>query len=133
MQKFTEFVNEHKASLKSAEKASNAHKFNELYESKLKSFGVSSPLELNEEQSKEFFGYLQNLKVSELNEGKMLTEADIKDEKSFREYAESVLKKAHGDKYDESIAKKVVDGIISKMKGDDWGEAIGRLTAGLGK
>lgn len=57
---------------------------------------------------------------------------EVTDEKSFREYAENVLKKAHGDDYDEKIGNKVIDGIISKTKDDDWGSAIGRLTSGLG-
>ena len=57
---------------------------------------------------------------------------EVTDEKTFREYAEGVLKKAHGDDYDEKIGNKVIDGIISKVKDDNWGEAIGRLTSGLG-
>jgi hypothetical protein len=58
---------------------------------------------------------------------------EVTDEKSFREYAEGVLKKAHGDDYDEKIANKVIDGLISKVgKDGDWGQAIGRLTSGLG-
>lgn len=58
---------------------------------------------------------------------------EVTDEKSFREYAENVLKQAHGDDYDEKIANKVIDGIISKVgKDGDWGQAIGRLTSGLG-
>jgi hypothetical protein len=58
---------------------------------------------------------------------------EVTDEKTFREYAENVLKKAHGDDYDEKIAKKVIDGIIDKVgKDGDWGQAIGRLTSGLG-
>ena len=58
---------------------------------------------------------------------------EVTDEKSFREYAENVLKKAHGDDYDENIAKKVIDGIVDKVgKDGDWGQAIGRLTSGLG-
>jgi hypothetical protein len=58
---------------------------------------------------------------------------EVTDEKSFREYAENVLKQAHGDDYDEKIANKVIDGIVSKVgKDGDWGQAIGRLTSGLG-
>jgi hypothetical protein len=58
---------------------------------------------------------------------------EVTDEKSFREYAENVLKQAHGDDYDEKIAKKVIDGLIAKVgKDGDWGQAIGRLTSGLG-
>jgi predicted Zn-dependent peptidase len=56
----------------------------------------------------------------------------ITDEKSFREYAMEVLKKAHPKDFDEKIANKVIDGIASKVKDDDWGAAVGRLTSGLG-
>ena len=41
---------------------------------------------------------------------------EVTDEKSFREYAEGVLKKAHGDDYDEKIGNKVIDGIIGKRR-----------------
>ena len=57
---------------------------------------------------------------------------EVTDEKSFREYAEEVLKKAHGDDYDEKIGNKVINGLIDKTKDGDWGAAIGRLTSGLG-
>jgi|APCry1669190288_1035285.scaffolds.fasta_scaffold11857_2 hypothetical protein len=132
MQKFSEFVNEHKASIAAKSKADAAQKFNELYEAKLKEYGAESPIDLNEEQSKEFFEYLKTLGSAKLP----INEADVKDEKSFREYAESVLKKAHPKDYDEKIANKVMDDIIAdvkKSKDQDWGSAIGRLTSGLGK
>ena len=58
---------------------------------------------------------------------------EVTDEKSFREYAEGVLKKAHGDKYDQKIADKVIAGISKDVKGDDWGAAVGKITSGLGK
>lgn len=132
MQKFSEFINEHRASIESDKKASQAIKFNQLYEAKLKEFGVESPIELNEGQSKEFYEYLKTL-----GSGKMpINEADVKDEKTFREYAEAVLRKAHKGDYDEKIANKLMDDIASdvKKKGDNnWGAAIGRLTSGLGK
>jgi hypothetical protein len=132
MQKFSEFVNEHRSSIESDKKANQAIKFNQLYEAKLKEFGVDSPIDLNEEQSKEFYEYLKTL-----SSGKMpLNEADVKDEKTFREYAEAVLRKAHKKDYDEKIANKLMDDIAAdvKKKGDnDWGSAIGRLTSGLGK
>lgn len=128
MQKFTEFVNEHKASIASKAKADAAQKFNELYEAKLKEFNASSPIDLNEEQSKEFYEYLKTL-----NTKMPVNEADVKDEKTFREYAESVLRKAHPDDYDEKIANKVIDDIAKEVKDGDWGAAIGKLTSGLGK
>ena len=167
MQKFSEFVNEHKASIAAKSKADAALKFNELYEAKLKEFGASSPLDLSEEQSKVFFEYLQNLKEAEITKAdvkKMVKDEtkdlekkvedaekkaekaedkaakagqdEVKDEKSFREYAESVLRKAHPKDYDEKIADKLIGDLVAdvKKKGDDdWGAAIGRLTSGLGQ
>ena len=147
MQKFSEFVNEHKASIAAKSKADAALKFNELYEAKLKEFGAYSPLDLSEEQSKVFFEYLQNLKEAELTKAdvkkmvksetkeleKKAGQDEVTDEKSFREYALSVLKKAHPKDFDQDIADKVIDGLVSKVEDGDWGAAIGRLTSGLGK
>jgi hypothetical protein len=171
MQKFSEFVNEHKASIAAKSKADAALKFNELYEAKLKEFGASSPLDLSEEQSKVFFEYLQNLKEAEMSKAdvkKMVKDEtkdlekkvekaeakaeaaekdadkakskagqeEITDEKSFREYAEGVLRKAHPKDFDEKIADKLIGDLVAdvKKKGDDdWGAAIGRLTSGLGQ
>jgi hypothetical protein len=130
MQKFSEFVNEQKLQKVAKTKEDQAHKFNELYENKLKQFGVTSPIELNEEQSAEFFDYIKSISV--VNEGKV-NEADIKNEKDFKEYAETLLKKAHGDKFDQKIADKVIAGISKDVKGDDWGAAVGKITSGLGK
>jgi hypothetical protein len=130
MQKFSEFVNEQKLQKVAKTKEDQAHKFNELYENKLKQFGVTSPIELNEEQSAEFFDYIKSISV--VNEAKV-NEADIKNEKDFKEYAETLLKKAHGDKFDQKIADKVISGISKDVKGDDWGAAVGKITSGLGK
>lgn len=58
-------------------------------------------------------------------------EADIKSDSDFKEYAETVLKKAFGKKYDADKAKETIDGILSKSKGD-YGAAVGMLTSGLG-
>lgn len=60
-----------------------------------------------------------------------VNEADIKSEKEFVDYAMTVLKKAHGDDFDEAIAQKTIDGILTKC-GDDYGSAVGMLTSGLG-
>jgi hypothetical protein len=131
MQKFSEFLAEHKAILEQKKMEESALKYNDLFEAKLKEFGVSSPVELNEEQSKEFYEYLKTLKSST---SKMpVNEKDITDEKSFREYALEVLKKAHPDDFDQKIADKVINDIASEVKDDDWGAAVGRLTSGLGK
>lgn len=131
MQKFSDFVKAQKELKSQSLKESAAAEFNKAYEAKLLEFGVKSPIELNEAQSKEFYEYLQTLKTATKNTP--VNEADVTDEKSFREYAESVLKKAHGDEYDQAIADKVIDGIVSKVEDNNWGEAVGRLTSGLGK
>lgn len=131
MQKFSEFLIEHKASVETKKRVEDALRFNELYESKLKELGVSSPVELNEKQSEEFYEYLKTLKSST---SKMpVNEKDVTDEKSFREYAIEVLKKAHPDDFDQKIADKVIKDISSEVKDGDWGAAVGRLTSGLGK
>jgi hypothetical protein len=130
MQKFSEFLVEHNSLVDNKNKESQASEFMNLYEQKLKEYGVKSPLELNEEQSKEFYEYLSTLSK---NAKKFpINEEDIKDEKAFREYAMEVLKKAHGDDFDQKIADKVVDDIAKKVKDNDWGAAVGRLTSGLG-
>lgn len=137
MQKFTEFVKEHKAILESRTQEDKAAKFTELYEAKLKEMGAKSPLDLSEEDSKVFFEYLKNLK-EEISAGEKkaekIEEADeVKDEKSFREYALSVLKKAHPKDFDQKIADKVINDLASEVKDGDWGAAVGKLTSGLGK
>ena len=61
-----------------------------------------------------------------------INEADIKDEASFRKYAEDILKKAHGDDYDEAKAKKMIDDIAKKYGEDgDWGDAVGVVQQSL--
>ena len=203
MQKFTDFIIEHASVLENKSSEDKAIKFQDLYEAKLKEMGAKSPMDLDENQSEEFFTYLKSLKEiketteevveakaeveehhtadptdkyevrpcdvpgtpfavyegdvrvecfetkeeaqayadkqnkeqglgeSKVNED-IINEKDVTDEKSFRAYAESVLKKAHPDDYDEKIANKVIDGIASKVKDDNWGEAVGRLPSGLG-
>ena len=204
MQKFTDFIIEHASILENKSSEDKAVKFQELYEAKLKELGAKSPMDLDENQSEEFFNYLKSIKVDTGEETKteevvkveeakadveehhtadpndkyevkpcdvpgtpfavyegpvrvecfetkeeaqayadkqnkeqgldeaVINEKDVTDEKSFREYAESVLRKAHPDDYDEKIANKVIDGIASKVKDNDWGAAVGRLTSGLG-
>lgn len=134
MQKFTEFVKENKALAESKKRESIATEFESLCEAKLKELGAKSVVDLSEEDLEIYNEYVKNLR-EQLKKNSSVKEADqeVKDEKSFREYAENVLKKAHGDDYDADIAKKVIDGIISKVgKDGDWGQAIGRLTSGLG-
>lgn len=60
-----------------------------------------------------------------------LSEAEIKSDEEFKEYAFTVLKKAFGEEFDETKAQEVVDGILSKSEGD-YGTAVGMLTSSLG-
>ena len=66
-----------------------------------------------------------------VDESVEINEEDIKTEEQFREYAIEVLKKAHGEDYDEAKAKETIDGIVAKVDGD-FGAAIGMLTSSLG-
>ena len=173
MQKFSEFVKEHKTILESKAQEAKETKFTSLFESKLKEMGAKTILDLNEEDLEKFNSYVKSLKedlskgdvkkmvkdetkdlekkvdkaedaakdaekkadAAEKDADKAKSKAgqdEVTDEKSFREYAEGVLKKAHGDDYDEKIGNKVINGLIDKTKDGDWGAAIGRLTSGLG-
>ena len=58
-------------------------------------------------------------------------EMNIDSDKSFKAYAEDILKKAHGDKYDEAKANKVINGLLDKYKGE-YGAMIGALKNSLG-
>lgn len=62
----------------------------------------------------------------------VVTEAEIKSDDEFKEYATSVLKKAFGADFDEAKAGEVVDGILKKC-GDDYGACVGMLTSSLGE
>lgn len=70
----------------------------------------------------------EQLNVNEAHES-------IKDEKSFREYAEAKLKEIHGDDYNEDEAKKTIDGILNDNKElvdkGDWGALVGVLNKGV--
>lgn len=62
----------------------------------------------------------------------IVTEAEIKSDEDFKDYAETILKKAFGEDYDEAKAGEVIDGILSKSDGD-YGAAVGMLTSSLGE
>lgn len=61
----------------------------------------------------------------------VVTEAEIKSDDEFKEYAFTVLQKAFGDDFDEPKAQEVVDGLISKYNGD-YGAMVGALQSSLG-
>lgn len=72
----------------------------------------------------------EQLNVNEANE-------TVKDEKSFREYAEAKLKEIHGEDYDGAKAKETIDGILEDNKElvekGDWGTLVGVLNKGVVK
>ncbi len=112
MQKFSEFIKEHKLQLENAKKTINASKFNSLYENKLKEFGVLSPVELSEEDSNKFYEYLQNIKEAELSKGDV--KKMVKDEtKDLEKKVDSAEKKA------EDAEKKAEDAEESADKAED--------------
>jgi hypothetical protein len=60
-----------------------------------------------------------------------ISEKEINTEDEFREYATKLLKKAHGDGYDEAKAKATIDGLKSKYSGD-YGAMVGALQSSMG-
>jgi len=68
--------------------------------------------------------------VEVMGEAKV-TEAEVKSDDEFKEYAFTVLQKAFGEDFDDAKAQEVVDGILSKSDGD-YGAAVGMLTSSLG-
>lgn len=61
----------------------------------------------------------------------------IKDEKTFRDYAENKFKEVFGDKLDEDKMNKTIDGILKDYKSDadngDWGKLVGVLNKSFAK
>lgn len=61
----------------------------------------------------------------------------IKDEESFRDYAENKFKEVFGDDLDKDKMNSVIDGILSKNKdaidNGDWGKLVGMLNKSFGK
>lgn len=60
----------------------------------------------------------------------VVTEAKVKSDAEFKEYAFTVLKKAFGEDFDEAKAQEVVDGLTSKYSGD-YGAMVGALQSSL--
>lgn len=65
------------------------------------------------------------------DEGNSGEKIDNKEE--FAEYVNKILKKAHGEEFDQEIATKMIDDIAAEVeKGDlDWGGAVGKVQASL--
>ena len=60
----------------------------------------------------------------------------IKDEKSFRDYAENKFKEVFGDELDEKKMKNTIDGLLNDNKdlveAGEWGELVGMLNKSFG-
>lgn len=58
-------------------------------------------------------------------------EESIKDEKSFRDYAENKFKEVFGDELDEKKMNDTIDGLLKDNKdlvdAGEWGELVGML------
>jgi formylmethanofuran dehydrogenase subunit E-like metal-binding protein len=133
---------------KDAKRSSSAENFKSL----LAEYGVTELNELDEEQKAVFFSRLRGNEVNEdvnymidkleesygseevkeTEETEEVTEAEVKSDEEFNEYATTVLKKAFGDDFDEAKAQETIDGILSKADGD-YGAAVGMLTSSLGE
>ena len=72
-----------------------------------------------------------NPEFHDIIEESAVTEAEVKSDEEFQEYAFTVLKKAFGEEFDEEKGQKTVDGILAKADGD-YGVAVGILTSSLG-
>lgn len=63
-------------------------------------------------------------------------EESIKDEKTFRDYAENKFKEVFGDELDEDEMKETIDGILNDYKKEaeegDWGTLVGVLNKSFG-
>lgn len=112
----------------------------ETFKSLLAEYGVTDLNELDEEQKTTFFLKLRGGEVNEdvnymidrLEEAYSVTEAEVKSDEEFQEYAMTVLKKAFGEDFDEAKAQETIDGILGKADGD-YGAAVGMLTSSLGE
>jgi len=74
----------------------------------------------------------KDIELIVMEAAQVIDEAEVKTEAEFKEYANTVLKKAFGDKFDQKKADETVDGILKKADGD-FGAAVGMLTSGLDK
>lgn len=131
-QSFTTFMSEVQNKKVAEEKANKQAQYAEFFKSKLQEYGVTSPAELDEEKRTKFFEELNKWDGSKKMNEAVVNEADVKDEKSFKEYVYAIYKKAFGDKFDEKKADEVVAGLMKKHKGD-WGAMVGAAQSSLGE
>jgi hypothetical protein len=112
------------------------NRYDNLKSNLLEKYRVVHESELSESEFVSFLNELRQ-KWSILAERKStmfdsLDESKITSEEEFKSYAEKVLKKAHGDNYDQDIVDDLVSGLMKKYKGD-YGAMVGALQAGLGE
>jgi hypothetical protein len=74
-------------------------------------------------------GFLQHFEG--LLKESVVKESEITSDEEFKAWAETVLKKAHGDKYDAKIMEKMAKDLKEKYKGN-YGAMVGALSSGLG-
>lgn len=83
----------------------------------------------------EFMNECFESELNNVNE-QNLNESEIKDEKSFREYAENKFKEVFGDKLDEKKMNDTIDGLLKDnadaVKKGDWGKIVGMLNKSFG-
>ena len=89
----------------------------------------------NEEEEQERLKAIRMGCESEEEEQEKVKDS-IKDEKSFKEYAEKKFKVVFGDELDKEKMNKTIDGILSDNKEDvekgNWGNLIGILNKSFG-
>lgn len=61
----------------------------------------------------------------------LMNEAKVDSKSEFEQYALSVLKKAHGDNFEQSTADKMIADLASEVEDDDWSSAVGKLQSSL--
>lgn len=75
-------------------------------------------------------------KADEAEKDANKAEESIKDEKSFRDYAENKFKEVFGDELDEKKMNDTIDGILKDnqdlVDAGDWGALIGILNKSFG-
>ena len=102
----------------------------EYFGTKLSKFNAKSLAEMSEEKKSELFDDLKKDWERGQKKAEITNEAEVKSDDDFKEYAETVLKKAFGDDYDQKKAEETINGILKKVDGD-YGAAVGMLTSGL--
>ena len=111
MQKFTDFIKDHKTVVESLNKASKEKQFQSLTEAKLKELGANSVLDLTEEDLERFNSYVKTIKEDiSKSEVKKLVKDETKDLEKKVEKAEDAAKdaeaKAEDAEKDADKAKK---------------------------